>query len=418
MRIFSLFISSIIIVALCALIMLLSLVIETEPHIVRSANLTPEHIERAKKMIDAHRQQASLRLLSRLNFLPSDIDIALNYLANFLGKGNAQTVFSKHQVQIYLTFPIPVNFISGYLNLAVTMVQTKDLPRIQSVRIGKLSLPDSIANYLLSNEFLWSRMNPEYRKGLDTIKFVYISAHRVSVLYRWNKNAPKLKGGILTLDEHELTQLLRYQTLLADIKHQNNGKAISLTSLLQPLMKLAAEQSINGGAQSENRAMLLVATLHVLNIPIKVLIPAAETWPRPESQLITLNERNDFAKHFMVSAVISAYADTSLANAIGLYKEIEDARSGSGFSFDDIIADRAGTTFGARAVASEIHALKLQKLLAAGLEDMDLMPFWSDLPESMPESEFKQRFGGIDSAAYQRIIAEIERRVLNLPFAN
>ncbi len=418
MRIFPLFISSIIIVALCALIMLLSLVIETEPHIVRSANLTPEHIERAKKMIDAHRQQASLRLLSRLNFLPSDIDIAINYLTNFLGKGNAQTVFSEHQVQIYLTFPIPVNFISGYLNLAVTMVQTKDLPRIQSVRIGKLSLPDSIANYLLSNEFMWSRINPEYRKGLDTIKFVYISEHQVSVLYRWNKSAPKLKGGILALDEHELTQLLRYQTLLANIKHQNHGKAISLTSLLQPLMQLAAEQSINGGAQSENRAMLLVAALHVSNIPIKVLIPAAETWPRPESQLITLNARNDFAKHFMVSAVISAYADTNLANAIGLYKEIEDARSGSGFSFDDIIADRAGTTFGARAVASETHALKLQKLLAAGMEDMDLMPFWSDLPESMPESEFKQRFGSIDSAAYQRIIAEIERRVLSLPFAN
>ena len=45
-----------------------------------------------------------------------------------------------------------------------------------------------------------------------------------------------------------------------------------------------------------------------------------------------------------------------LSDVIGLYKEIEDSRGGSGFSFNDIAADRAGTRFGEKAVASEDSA--------------------------------------------------------------
>ena len=34
------------------------------------------------------------------------------------------------------------------------------------------------------------------------------------------------------------------------------------------------------------------------------------------------------------------------------------------------------------------------------------MPVWSDLPEFMPEAEFKRRFGGIDAPAYRANDAE------------
>jgi hypothetical protein len=38
-----------------------------------------------------------------------------------------------------------------------------------------------------------------------------------------------------------------------------------------------------------------------------------------------------------------------------------------------------------------------------------------DLPESMPEAEFKRRFGGVDAPAYNRMIAEIDGRIAALP---
>ncbi len=86
----------------------------------------------------------------------------------------------------------------------------------------------------------------------------------------------------------------------------------------------------------------------------------------------------------------------------------------SGFSFNDIAADRAGTSFGEKAVASIDLAQQLQQQVASGIKDSDLMPPWKDLPEFMPEAEFKRRFGGIDAPAYKQMMKEIDQRVSTL----
>ena len=115
-----------------------------------------------------------------------------------------------------------------------------------------------------------------------------------------------------------------------------------------------------------------------------------------------------------MSAAIAALAGTALADAVGLYKEIDDSRGGSGFSFNDIAADRAGTRFGERAVAAG-QAAPLQTRVAAGLRESDILPATDDLPEFMPEAEFKARFGGVDGPGYRDMMKEIERRVAALP---
>lgn len=418
MRAFSFLITSLLFVTLSLLAMLIFLIIEEEPHIVRPIALTPEHIERAKNIIYAHRQQANSRLLSRANILSADLDIAANYLANHFGKGRAQVNFAERQAKIHLTFPLPTDLLDGYINFAVTVVQTNDLPQIQSVQIGGLPLPDFITGTLVSKGIQWLHDNPEYRKGLDAIKFIYISKYEVSVLYRWEGDLSLIKQNIAMLTEQEQAQLFRYQTLLAQNTRRNNSRTVALSELLPPLLRLAAKHSVNGDAKSENRAAILAATFHVLGVPIKSLVPEAKKWPHPARQVVTIDKRNDFAKHFMLSAAITMYSDTVLSDVIGLYKEIEDSRSGSGFSFNDIAADRAGTRFGERAITDQSSARELQKLVAAGLNDADLMPPWSDLPESMPQDEFKKRFGGIDAPAYQQMLNEIEKRVAALRVLN
>ena len=58
--------------------------------------------------------------------------------------------------------------------------------------------------------------------------------------------------------------------------------------------------------------------------------------------------------------------------------------------------------------------MQLQYRIVSGLEDGDLMPPWADLPEFMPEAEFKRRFGGIDAPAYEEMMQKIEQRVAAL----
>ena len=164
----------------------------------------------------------------------------------------------------------------------------------------------------------------------------------------------------------------------------------------------------------ENRAAILVLTFYANGKGLAAIVPAAQNWPRPAAHTLTLNGRDDFPKHFLISAALAANAGGPLSDAVGLYKEVDDSRHGSGFSFNDIAADRAGTRFGEFAAGSKETAARLQQRLSAGVREPDMMPPTNDLPEFMPEAEFQRRFGGIGAPAYKQMMANIERRIAAL----
>ncbi len=397
------------------LIALLFQAIEAQPRIVRQVTLSPQHIAHAKQLIDTHLYQANPGVLTTASILSRDADIATNYLVNRFGNGSAQVLFSDRHALIRLCLPIPTSLINGYLNFEITLMQMAGLPQLQTVHVGNLILPDFITHLFVSQLTKWVQQNSRLYAVADAIKLVQISPDKVNIVYRWENKFSQDKYGIPLIDKQERARLFRYHTLLARISKQSNTRTISLAEILPPLMQLAARHSIKGDAPLENRAVLLVTAFHVLGMPLKLLIPEAANWPRANNQIVTLDQRDDFAKHFILSAAITAYTDTTLSDAIGLYKELEDSRSGSGFSFNDIAADRAGTRFGEKAVANQTTARRLQQLVAPGLDSADLMPPWSDLPEFMSETEFKQRYGGLNMPTYQKMMQDIEKRVSALP---
>jgi hypothetical protein len=397
-----------------ALLILLFLAIEDHPRVDRQVIFTPEHIERAKYIVDAHRFQAHVGMLVMTKVRPSDVDLAANYLANRFAKGSALVALGDRDANVRLS--LPLQYVSGaYLNIEATLVETRGLPQPRSVRIGKLPLPDALSEILASRIVQWLRRSPEYRTVLDSVRLIKMSSEQLSLLYRWEGGSGGFARGLRAsvMDKQERERLLRYQTLLAEDSSQFGGQ-IPLSQVLPSLARQAIRQSKIGDAAAENRALILVTTFYVLGISLEQLLPEATAWPHPVPRVVTIDGRDDFAKHFMISAAISAYADTALADAIGLYKEVEDSRSGSGFSFNDLAADRAGTKFGEKSVAGKDAAQKLQRRVASGLIDSDLMPAWSDLPEFMSEAEFKRRFGGIDAPAYQSMMKKIEQRVATL----
>jgi hypothetical protein len=166
---------------------------------------------------------------------------------------------------------------------------------------------------------------------------------------------------------------------------------------------------------ADNRALLVVLAAHVVGKDLRMIAPEATAPPRAGARLI-LRGRVDLAQHFLVSAAVTATAGSTLSDAVGLSKELSDARIGSGFSFTDLAADRAGTRFGELAATSAGGALGWRTRLAAGLTEADLMPAVDDLPEFLPEAEFRRRFGQVGSPAYQAVHDDIERRVAACPF--
>ena len=188
-----------------------------------------------------------------------------------------------------------------------------------------------------------------------------------------------------------------------------------LDRLLGPLLELASERSAGGDPGAENLAALLVLEAYVNGRNLGTLVPGAREWSSARRTALTIQGRTDLSQHFMISAVLAATGGGVLADVFGLYKEIDDSRGGSGFSFADLAADRAGTRFGELCVGSTESAQAVHRAIRLGLDNADLMPQALDLPEQMSEAEFGRRYGGTDDPRYRHLADEIERRIGALP---
>lgn len=124
---------------------------------------------------------------------------------------------------------------------------------------------------------------------------------------------------------------------------------------------------------------------------------------------IPLGGRADLAKHWTVSAALSASFGPEFTRALGTWKEIADSGpGGSGFSFVDLSADRSGVRFGQLASAPETAAVTARRLSV--VSDERILPLKAlALAEGLTEDQFQSRFKNIESARYERAIATIDR---------
>ena len=127
---------------------------------------------------------------------------------------------------------------------------------------------------------------------------------------------------------------------------------------------------------------------------------------------ITLRGRNDLARHFWVSAGLVIVADESRAMTVGIGKELMDSTpGGSGFSFVDMMANRAGIMFAGAATGHATAARGMQVRISRGVASDDLLPDIEGLPEGIPDARFRSEFGGLRGEGTRRVNDEITRRL-------
>ena len=398
-----------------ALVGAIFLALEDRPLVARSAALGPAQIERAKRILDDNdprRLKAGAQRTVSLS--QQDLDLLANYLASRYAGGGAQIALRPGAATVAATAELPANPAGRFLNVRTTLRDTGTLPRLEGVTVGRLPLPDWLANAILDRAWAKAQENEDVRVAAGAVKKVGIAEGRLELTFEWRADLPdRLRTALLPRAEQE--RLRPYQEHLAELtRGGDRAAALSLADLASDLLRLAGERG-GDDAAAENRAALFVLAVYASGKGLASGIPAAADWPRPAARKLTLGGRVDFAQHFAISAALAAGAGGPFADAVGVYKEVDDSRRGSGFSFADIAADRAGTRFGEAATASAGSGRKLQALARAGLRESDIMVAARDLPEAMPEAEFKRRFGGVDAPAYTRMIAEIDGRIAALP---
>lgn len=290
-----------------------------------------------------------------------------------------------------------------------------------ALRVGKLGVPSWLLSLAVRSILEAVQRDPDAGAVLAVLHSLRVRDQDASVVYgalRVERGlAARLVWGRHVRDELGAITLHVVERLLsapdtAGERRFLNGLTLAFTS--------ARGRSPGHSAVVENRAALL-ALGAVFGHP-KLLRSIGE---RPdEAQLARiarwregalLRGRNDWVRHFSVSAALTILSAVAPSDAVGLLKEELDADGGSGFSFADLLADRCGTALAEAASDDEERATAIRDRLAAGVAVDDVFPPANQLPEGISDTQLQTEYGGVGGDRFRALAAEIEKRVSSLP---
>ncbi|MDO9221162.1 MAG: hypothetical protein Q7T90_09050, partial [Thiobacillus sp.] len=339
----------------------------------------------------------------------AELNRVLNYAVELPRVSGIAAELTPGLATLNATLTVPSNPFGRYLNVTAEVAEAPDGIQIQSLQLGSLPLPGALANWIARRFHHRLLQDKTYAAMTDAFSRVDFAENQATLDYRWHPTLltqlERKSVEFLIAAEDQARMLVYAEQLKTLLKPYPRGSTVPLVQLVSPLFEYALQAG--GDARTENRAALtaLAAYLGGVSLP-KLLQGDSRSIYRAPPVLLSLYGRRDLAEHFTLSAALSINGGSRLANAIGLLKEEEDAGKGSGFSFTDLAADRAGVRLGERATGDA--AAHVRQQLAAARTDADLLPDVRDLPEFMPQAEFDRRFGPVGSARYQRIIEHID----------
>ena len=406
---------------------LTTLSIDEQSSVAEPRELSSDELNRVKQFIKKN-EPANLLLgeVASTRIKQQDLNDTFNYLLNKLAlpRGaelRAKVVFDSNQALLIMSLGLPSNPLGKFINIrAIAQIANpNDVSsfEILTVKIGKIAVPKFIAQRVFDylNTQLILKV-PEYSLTQSAMKRVQFREKELSVNYVWGKQEivkirSQLSSRIIT-DEFK-------QALLAHAEHlslisQSFVDKIEFNQLLRPMFEFARIRSESKNPVVENKALFVVMGAYALDKNIhKILGETIELKAR--NKQIYLKNRSDLSRHLALSAAITSIADPRLAKAIGLQKEVNDSQGGSGFSFVDLAADKAGVIMAKESASSIQSARRMQVYFSKVESESDYMPDISNLPEGIDEYAFRERYIDTNSQQYKKIERLIINRLSVLP---
>ena len=406
--------------------------IERRPSTPAAPMVSEADITRAMLLMQAHDPRGLLPGITRLLTLNErDLALLMAQAGRRLGPAHTQARLHAGSARLQASLALPPNPFGDWLNLELRLSQrATGAPAVASLRIGRLALPGWLVEPALTPLAVLLGLQAQSSAALRVISHVALVPGAVMLAYAWpNDLQATLASGLLAPTEQARVAVYaaRLTSLMVDLADEltspvslrantaaGTTPAVSMAKLLPPLFALARQRSNDrASAVLENRAALMALAFLVDGHGLAGHRPTARLGGGLRSAQgldakVTLLGRIDTPQHFLVSAALSAQGGAVLADAVGLFKELSDSKGGSGFSFNDLAADRAGVRFGQ---LSERDPIGFQTRLAAGVHEGELMPGVSDLPEELSQQEFQRRFGGVGGRIYQQMLSDIESRL-------
>lgn len=401
---------------LLPVIVLAAITIQLHPLVMQKSQLDAKNAKMASQKAKAIWKEFS----STQTYVEIELDAgAINAIAEVASHTFDNTEVAIRFNRFWVIMALTTELKPFYLNLNCTLSQGVSAFQIDGCYFGNLYLPGFIINSAIrfGSWLLFDHDVSETVAQLLTNikvsdeKIILVTTKTTDFKDRINSSLRGLADIAKTVSQSANVapdKIDQYLTKLDQAASQSN----SLSSFVNVVMQQAMLNSIDGNPVEENTAALWALAIKFGSLKFAKL---AGIDGHIHQQSMTLSGRQDLSLHFLYSAILQQVGRENIGLKIGEFKEILDtAKGGSGFSFADLAADKAGLAFAEYLTRNNKTALKAQDILVKRIDESIFFPFIHDLPEGMRESDFTRVVGGIDSKRYNKLEANIDQRIAGL----
>ena len=328
--------------------------------------------------------------------------------------------------------PLP-NFIR-FLNIDLTLNASHTGLDFDTVYIGSLPMP---GNWLIA---LAEMVSPTYIETefstslLSIVSKVDISPSSLQINIQAPNNIKSknqsAKDSLFALRDQlalfgDVNDIRFYHQSLLDFI-DNNEKRKSLTPYIAYMFSVAEKRSVISNipvAAKENKAALTALVLYFCTDEFELLIGDVSNYSPKQAlqrlrlqRSVSLRSRVDIQQHFIYSVALQLFGNSDASDAIGELKEFLDSnKGGSGFSFADLMADRAGTRLAMISTQTNESALLAQERLANITSESAIIPTLGGLPEGITQQAFEKYYQGVKSTNYIAMLRHIDEQLSQIP---
>ena len=365
--------------------------------------------------------------VERLKLTERDINLMLaTGFERFPLDGKADVQLTDGKVSMDLSLKLPrANPFGRYINVqGLSHLHVEDgnvAFQLERLQLGDLRIPKLILGTFGRWAIITINRDKHAHAAIQCIEQLSFSNGSVKAIFHRNALRGELKSAVQ--ENFAESKAIRAATaahleyLVTSVDSLPRGKP-QFVSISRAAFQFAQQRTLAGADPiTENRAAILALGIMLGHYRVESLAGSINNPPlvaaaRQYTGKVTLRGRQDWPRHFYVSAALAVLTNDLVSDGVGLLKEeIDSGKGGTGFSFPDLLADRAGTRFATVATQNSQSARRLQQLMADDISLDDIFPLARDLPEGIPAAQFEEEFGGIDGAKYNEICEEIDRRL-------
>ena len=425
------FLRAFLVLLVSAPIVILLLSVQTAPSVSIEQSISPAEISRIERLLlenapesPGSEQQQEIHLDSE------ELNLLLRYaleITNQTPQWAAQLALESQQLTGEISLNLFASSLPLFLNIRGEFASTDKLLELQSLQIGKLTIPQRFLDYTI-NRLKQNLLSPDSGYGdfnelLSNVNSVKITDQSVDVSLGWDPELATRIGNqaqLLFISEQDQRRIRNYYQQISDIAVTipSDIRAVSISSFLVPLFATAAENAAAGSDPiAENRTLFQTLAIYVNQESISQLLGEEQASQISPAKFIEvrLQRRQDLAQHLISIAAITASAGADLAELVSTTKEAYDARYRSGFSFSDLTANSVGVAMARLATSSKESALLMQQRMKEIESENDYMPEVGSNRDGLSESDFNAIYEDRSSPEYQQRLAEIKQLIGDRP---